>query len=214
MFFDNEYLLFGGFFLILILFVVYLISKEEQPIKTEDLEEIYAKELADKQAIVIKANVSRHYNAMVVFLQSIAIVAVFIGILLPLSFFLDDCNFNENFTLRLFIKKDIGVWMVIMYCFAFVKSMFLLKRARKTGWDGDIQKKTHKDEIIFKLTKKIEKRYIFNIRFSIVMIIFFLLINLNWQIIMESSSFAEANRLAHQQCMADKNQSMSSLNSH
>ncbi len=191
-----------------VLFVVYLISKEEQPIKKEDLEETYAKEIADKQVIVIKANVSRYYNAMVVFLQSIAIIAIFIGIFLPLTFFLDGCNFNENFALRLFINKDVGVWFVIMYCFLLIKSIFLLKRARKTGWDGNIYQKTHKDKIIFKLTKKIEKRYIFNIRFSIVMIVLFLLINLNWQIIMESSSFAEANRLAYRQCMVDKNQSI------
>ncbi len=136
------------------------------------LEKRYATELANGQAILIKGTDNAEKKP---FFRIILVI-----ILLFIILYIDFENEFIFFSIKDYLPKclfDDGgiVLLIIGYSFIFLQDgisnlkadIKSIQLGRKTGWNGDINKKYPHDTIIFKYNKKAEREYIQHIIFIV-----------------------------------------------
>lgn len=192
------------FLVIVAIGLLYAFDKAED-IKISDKEK-YAKEIKNGDAILIPATLPKYRNYTDVIGFLLVIICFIYLVRKYLQPILDSCYFNESLSLNLLISVNyILVSVVVMYLCQFLVTIFRFRRAKKTGWDGNIKKASYEDRVILKFNKETEKTYKGSIKFDVVLTIIMLATLPNWSIIKQSSSFAEANKLAYEQCISQNN---------
>ncbi len=130
------------------------------------LEERYATELANGQAILIKGTDNAEKNpfvriiiAIVLFVICSFMVFGYDFIFFPIKDYLPKCLFEDWGIIVIIIIANLFIFLQdgISKIKADIKNVQL---GRKTGWNGDINKKYPHDTVIFKYTKAVEREYI------------------------------------------------------
>ncbi len=140
------------------------------------LEERYATELANGDAILIKGTNNAEKISFVRLMITIVLLVLFLSIILDYDFIFFPI---EDYLPKCLLKLDDGgiVLFIIAYFFIFLQDgisnikedIKSIQLGRKTGWNGDINKKYPHDTIIFKYNKKIEREYIQHIIFMVLL---------------------------------------------
>ncbi len=138
------------------------------------LEERYATELANGEAILIKGTNNAEKTSFVRIIISIVFLVIVISIIFGNDFIFFPI---ENYLPKCLLKLDDGgiVLFIIGYLFIFLQDgisnikedIKSIQLGRKTGWNGDINKEYPHDTIIFKYNKKFEREYIQHIIFIV-----------------------------------------------
>ncbi len=138
------------------------------------LEERYATELANGDAVLIKGTDNaekipfiRNIISIVLFVIVISIIFGDDFIFFPIEDYLPKCLLKfDGWGMVLLIITNLFIFLQdsISKIKANIKSIQL---GQKTGWNGDINKAYPHDTIIFKYNKKIEREHIQNIIFAV-----------------------------------------------